>query len=319
VRTIRATDDGTLPGVWVIAIHGHLHADATPARRAPVYADDGNRLLRIVEVQETPSGSDVLVEIAHPPLQREGDLPGYATRVGPWPARLDDHVIMLGPAEVSQAHRLRARLHREEPPRVEAFVRWLRSGQGRDEALQAERIEDGVAWYCTQPESFALFQRVHRLAREELFEAVREGDADAIEENAWWLSRAAIADQDIWLAGAALRRVASLDWEIVIREGLQLRGKYDLTAGLAKADWHLDHPPPVPLRSGRRAPVPYPKGSAGRLHVFDRALVAREKMARWDCGEPSPRSIGADGRSLESSRVPRGPRVGMPKHDVSVL
>jgi hypothetical protein len=245
VRTIQATADGALPGIQVIAFHGHLHADATPGRCGPVYADVERCLLRIVEARPSRAGFDVRVETARPPLPKQGPLPGYATPIGPWQARLDDHVVVVGPAEIAQVHRLRARSVREEPPGVERFVRWLRSGQERDVDLACERIEGAAAWYCTRAESFALFERIRRVVLDDFFHAVRAGSAEAIEEHAWWLSRAAIADDDIWLAGAALRRVNSLDWEVVIREGLHPPDEQDLTRELEKAAWHLKHPPPV--------------------------------------------------------------------------
>ena len=149
---------------------------------------------------------------------------------------------------------------------MEKFVRWLGSGRDRDLELACERIEDAAAWYCTRAESFALFERIRRVVLDDFFHAVRAGAAEAIEEHAWWLSRAAIADDDIWLAGAALRRVASLDWEVVIREGLHLPDDADLAPELKKADWHLRHPPPAFARAqaaSQPPPVPYPYRGAG--------------------------------------------------------
>jgi hypothetical protein len=170
--------------------------------------------------------------------------------------------VVVGPREIERAHRLLPRRERAEPPRVEAFVHWLRVGGERDEALQAMRGEGGATWYCTQAESFALFERIHRVVREELFDALREGAPEMIEDRAFWLSRAAIADLDIWLAGAALQRVASPDWEVVIREGLHLPKDRDISAELRQAEWHLDHPPPVGMQGAVAKGPSYPRRAA---------------------------------------------------------
>jgi hypothetical protein len=270
VRTLTATADGVISGVRVIAVHGHLHTDATPGRAAPVYADGHHRLVRIVEVERAPEGFKVLVETASPPLPETGELPGFATRIGPWPARLDDHVVVVGSGEIAEAHRLLPRRERAEPPRVEAFVRWLRSGRERDDALQAMRAEGGATWYCTQAESFALFERIHRVVREELFDALRDGVAGLIEDRAFWLSRTAIADMDIWLAGAALKRVWSPDWEVVIREGLHLPADRDVRGEIATWERDLDH---LTLMSARGT------SDEGRDYP-DRARIIKRFFAR---------------------------------------
>jgi hypothetical protein len=278
VRTIRATNEGVLPGVRVVAIHGSLHADATPGRCGPVYADEENCLLRVVEARRTADGYDVVVETARPPLPRAGELPGYATRIGPWQARLEDHVVVLGPAELDEAHRLTSRSVLKEPPNVERFARWLRSTRKRDDELCCERLEDdgkvAAAWYCTRLESRVLFERIHRIVMEEFFQAVRSSSAARLEDASWWLSRAAIADEDIWLSGAGLRRAVSPDWELLLREGLRLPRGADLSAGLTKAEWHLEHPPPgmMPIEA-RPRPLPYPARRSAEL------LVAREPVA----------------------------------------
>ena len=67
-RTIQATADGALPGIQVIAFHGHLHSDATPG-------DAGSctptlRAASCGSSKPVPPGAgyDVQVEAARPPL-----------------------------------------------------------------------------------------------------------------------------------------------------------------------------------------------------------------------------------------------------------
>jgi hypothetical protein len=228
VKVIPATPDGLLKDVRVIAFHGHLHADATPARCGPILADADDCMLRIVEARPAADGFDVMVEVAHPPLAADGELPGHGTRVGPWQARLDHHIVVLGPSEIDRVDRLKRRSELAEPPTVERFVRWLMVGQGRSDDLPCERLKDAVAWYCSKQESFALFHRIHGVAEDEFFEtarlfrSARPGATRRLEDASWWLSRAALGKEDIYRAAAGLRRAGSTSWRTMLREGLRL-------------------------------------------------------------------------------------------------
>lgn len=263
-HVIHAKVDGELSGVRVIGFHGEFDVGMTPARFAPVYVDADNCLLRIVEVHPAKAtgagdgqGYDVRVEIAHPPLSDRGELPGYGTRVGPWLARLEDHVILLGPSEIRQARRLKPPAMSAEPPTVEKFIRWLPSNQAtRPDGITCQRLDlvKAVVWYCSKAESSALWERIQRMVEEELFKAVTSGNRDAIELVSWWLSRAAVTQQDIFLAAAGLRRVASPTWKVMIREGLRLPDEKDWHGGLEDAEWLLDHPPPVESQKMRIGP-----------------------------------------------------------------
>jgi hypothetical protein len=253
---IHAPSTGELPGVHVIGFHGRVASEMTPARRGPVYADDRSRLLRIVQIKPgIEGGYDVWTESVGSVSAETGTLPGVGTRVGPWPARLDDSIVILGPSEVRHAYRMTPRTLRREPPSVEKFVQWLRSPvQAPPEGLTCQRLEEMVAWYCSKAESFALWQRIHRIVEEEFFKAVTAGDRDAIERTSFWLSRAMIAPQDIYLAGAGLRRVASPLWKVLVREGLRLPDEKDWQAGLEDAERLLEHPPPMEGATARISP-----------------------------------------------------------------
>lgn len=307
-----ARPDGAVNGLHVAGFHGDVAADETPAKLGPVHVDAAWCHARIVEVgptRHTPAGQ-VRIETFPPPLSKDAQepLPGRGTRIGPWPARLGNTIMAVGPEERRLLRKLREAAGRRGVGRVASFLDWFATSATRSDDLCCER-QDGIAiWYCDANEGFALLEAVHGAVRDELFDAIRDGDADAMEEAAWWLSRAAIADEDIWLAGAALRRVASLDWEALIRQGLQLGKKADLRKGLAKAEWHIDHPPPVASRA---------LYGGSRTHARQE-LVAREPVAAWGCGAPSSRSVALDGRSLESSGKPRGPSFGTPKHQASI-
>ncbi len=204
MKTLRATREGMIDGVSVVGFHGRPHPKATPARRGPVLVDGERHLLRIVEVNQDAQGANVVVETAGPPLAEAGELPGDGTRVSPpWPARLDHAFVVLGPAEMGRADELRQASVLREPPAVQRFVDWL-GGDGAPEGdLACQRVDGAAAWYCSKAEAHALFQRVHGLVVGEIDQAAqllvdRQPRARVrLEEASWWLSRAALGDDDI--------------------------------------------------------------------------------------------------------------------------
>ena len=263
VKIVRADREGALEGVRVIGLQGHLHPTETPARCAPVYVDAEGCLLRIVEPRAAAHGFDVLVETVGPPIPETGELPGHGTRVGPWPARLEHHVVVVGPSEIDRAERLKPRSVLGEPGSIERFVRWLLTGGDPSGKLACQRFEDAnaAAWYCSKAESFALFERIHGLVQDELFQAARLFKADRpgararLDEASWWLSRAATSDDDIYRAAEGLRRSGSLDWKAMLEEGLRLPNDEDWTVGLRDAARLLDDPPAPeqePAKTGPR-------------------------------------------------------------------
>lgn len=282
IRTIHANRDGSLPGVRVIGLHGHLHATETPSRAAPVLVDAHNCLLRVVEVRPVEERLTVRTETAGPPLPGSGDLPGHGTRVGPWPAVVGHHVVILGPSEIERSERLERRSALNEPRSVPRFVRWLLSGAVPGD-LTCQRIQSAVVWYCSKAESFALFERIHSVVQDELFEAIRRfkagrpGASAELEDVAFWLSRAATGDQDIYRAAAALRRSGSQDFRVMLREGLRLKNEEDWALGLAEADALFDSAP----APERPLPEVGPKLAHGRAAVrsrFQSLPVAKEEI-----------------------------------------
>ena len=71
--------------------------------RGAVYVDENDRPLRIIEVKKPKvrrlrgdAGPDVAVEIVSDRIAPDAPLPGVGTRVGPWDARLDDYIVIVG-------------------------------------------------------------------------------------------------------------------------------------------------------------------------------------------------------------------------------
>jgi hypothetical protein len=239
--------DGLVPGLTVVGFHGAMAADETPAKLGPVYANAAGCLTRIVEVGPTRATPihKVRVEAFEPPLADGELLPGNGTRIGPWNARLGNVVMAIGPEERRKVAELRRYASTHGTPSVQRFIEWFASHEPRSEELQCER-QNGIAlWYCTVEDGFSLLKCVHQVVKDAFFAAVRAPSSADVEEMAWWLSRAAIDDHDIYLAGVALRRIDSPAWEMLVREGLHLAKKEQWKEGLEEAERALDRPPPV--------------------------------------------------------------------------
>ena len=56
--------------------------------------------------------------------------------------------------------------------------------------------------------------------RSEVFEAARARDMPRLVSKSFWLSRAAVDDDDLLLAVAGLRQAGSTHWELVLDAGL---------------------------------------------------------------------------------------------------
>ena len=247
--------DGLVPGLMVVGFHGAMAADETPAKLGPVYVNATGCLSRIVEVGPTRATPihEVQFESFEPPLRDGEPLPGNGTRIGPWSARLGNIVMAVGPDERRRVAELRRYASGHSTASVQRFLDWFEGAELRSDELFCERSDEIALWYCTEDDGFALLACVHHVVKDAFFAALRSQSLPDLEEMAWWLSRAAIDDHDIYLAGAALRRMDAPAWDVLVREGLHLPKKEQWKDGLEKAERTLNHPPPVALPSLRAA------------------------------------------------------------------
>src|SRR5438034_11820415 len=130
--TIEIGSDGALQGIRVMGCHGIPSADETPARMAPILADQDGRFVRIEVVEP---GRLASIERSES-LIAEGNSFGEGMRLGPWPARLDDVLVVLGPREFASA--LLRQPKRTHNPRVASFLTHVVAGQTIDEELRFE-------------------------------------------------------------------------------------------------------------------------------------------------------------------------------------
>jgi len=243
--------DGLVPGLTVVGFHGAMAADETPAKLGQVYVNAAGCLTRIIELGPTRATPihQLRIEPFEPPLRNEEPLPGNGTRIGPWSARLGNVIMAIGPDERRKVAELRRYASTHSTASVQHFLEWFAGISPRSDELLCERRDEISFWYCTADDGFALLTCVHHVVKDEFFAAVRSRSSTDLEEMAWWLSRAAVDDHDIYLAGAALRQMDSPAWEVLIREGLHLPKKEQWKDGLEKAEWNLNHPPPIALPS----------------------------------------------------------------------
>ncbi|MEP7124144.1 MAG: hypothetical protein ABJE95_24670 [Byssovorax sp.] len=263
-RELQAKADGLVPDLRVVGYHGRLGADQTPAKRAPVYADVENRLVDIVAVRPASTKKSVkgertvLAKVMPRPIP-EDVWTSTGTRIAhPWPARLDDVVVILGPRETHHASALAATFVKDEPAQVSAFLAWLATGEPRLERLRCEHIGDLVAWCCVPDEARALWQRLATLARDEVLRSARQVDQAELKKASFWLSRAAAGDEDMYLAAAGLRQASYPHWKALLDAGVRSGTELERAAKVDAAGQtlpKLELPKPVPVRPGlqRRA------------------------------------------------------------------
>ena len=276
--------DGLVAGLMVVGFHGAMAPDETPAKLGPVYANARGCLSRIVDVGPTRATPihRVRIESFEPPLGDDEPLPGNGTRVGPWSVRLGNVVMAIGPDERRRAAELRRYANEHGTASVRRFLDWFGGAEVPSDDLLCERREEIALWYCTEDDGFSLLACVHHVVKDAFFAALRSQSPSELEEMAWWLSRAAIDDHDIYLAGAALRRLDSPAWELLIREGLHLPKRAQWKDGLEKAERTLNHPPPVALPPLSALAAPAAIGSLlsrGRSDVRKLYTTAEAKAA----------------------------------------
>ncbi|HZI08893.1 MAG TPA: hypothetical protein VE153_00815, partial [Myxococcus sp.] len=180
-----------VPGVQVIGFHGEVDAAHTPARRAPILADEDGWLVRLVTSSEmsgegSSEARQIRVQLERGSLQvkAEGPLPGIGTRLGPWQARLGYTVVLLGQTELHAAARLAAHATADEsaPTRL---IHWLAQGRPEPAPELTARLEGLVAWYCPEDEAHTLWLAILREARLATFHAFAGGQSQLQEEAAW--------------------------------------------------------------------------------------------------------------------------------------
>ncbi len=235
-RRVLATD-GVVPGVYVVGFHGQIEPSCTPARQGTVFADHRHRLVDFVQVSpgHVAGSAEVWIEtgVVAPPA---ASLPGIGTRVGPWPARLGHYVAVVGPTEIGRIGALQRAARVDDPPRVARFLDWIETDETSSLDLECERLGGIiVAWHCAPDEGAALWARIGRVATAELLEAAAGTDEAAIRHASWRLQRAAVTDDDVYLAAAGLERARSPHVGIVLREGVRGPSEEAKRAGLDAA------------------------------------------------------------------------------------
>jgi hypothetical protein len=220
-KTIRTRADGVIPTLRVVGFHGQIGPDQTPARRSPIYADSKNHRITILESSPVRDRFDLTVEVAARVIP-DRVWKDTGTRLHPpWPAVLGKFVVVIGEREIGRAHELTTLVAADQSERVTDVFRWLVTETDRSDQLQCTRVNGSVAWYCTRDEANALAGRIAALVRADVLEYARRSDFSALTRAAFWLSRAAVEDSDLFLSVAALRLAASPHWEALLEAGVR--------------------------------------------------------------------------------------------------
>jgi len=204
----------TLPGISVVGFHGELTPDQTPARSQPIWVDNNNRMVSLVEpgrlrrhadLPAPPPGKLWIERISDVELASSSPLPGVGTRIGPWtPARPAWIVATLGPRELKILSSLR--VDDSNHPRVDKFLLWLSwlaaGEEGSD--LHCERDGQLVHWYCAAADELELRRRIRMVAENALVTDARAQAPAQLQKTSFWLARAATRDEDIYRAAAGL-------------------------------------------------------------------------------------------------------------------
>jgi hypothetical protein len=221
-HAVTVSPQSELMGLRVLGFHGQVDAAHTPARRAPILADEEGWLVRLLVPETLGDTADsdgprhIQVERGSLQVQEGQPLPGVGTRLGPWLARLGYTVVLLGESEQRHATRLSLHVPRAKVG-VTALIDWLALGRPQPAPERVASIGALVAWYCSEAEAYSLWSAILREARLALLHAFGHQPPASLEEPAWWLSRAALSDDDLYLAAACLKHAGSPHAEAMLR------------------------------------------------------------------------------------------------------
>ena len=255
-RQVMLSPGGEIPGVRVIGFHGEVDAADTPARRAAILVDEEGWLVRLLPAsdasEEDPGAKrpkKVQLERGQLQVSSEGALPGVGTRLGPWPARLGYTVVLLGQSELRVAARLAAHTPADEsgPTRL---IQWLAQDRPAPAPEMTAQLEGLVAWYCPDADAHSLWLSILREARLAALQSFG-GNPQHLEEAAWWLSRAALSDDDLYLAAACLKHAGSPHAEAMLQAMLETTpAPEDLQKRMAEQLLFLDAETRLSARTG---------------------------------------------------------------------
>lgn len=211
IRNIVPSPDGRLPGIHVVGYHGQLGPRQTPARRLPVYADSEGFQVKILESDSISTNVKYLAKKIPDTVWNT-----TGTRINPsWSADSAATIMFIIGDRCLNAI-LESPSHSDS---VKEFLLWAKSKSQYSDRIRSIRIGDLIAWNTSPESSDALCDHIVPIARREVFKAAQSGRN--LESSSFWLSRAAIRDEDLFLAVAGLRRSGSEFWEDVLHAGIK--------------------------------------------------------------------------------------------------
>lgn len=234
--------NGSLPGLSVIGYRREINPAATPATREGVYVNEERRIVKLVDPRFHESrSSPVIGEIIGPPLFGQ-TLPKDVTGLGPWKARFDHQLLVIGSPEIFHAHELLKQLKREHLKSIKLLLASLIDPEIPVPDLTLKRQDALIVIYADRYFADLLLHLIRNAAESVMFQAHQKGDKVLLIKASWWLSRTATVrenDQDIYLAAAGLRAAGSPDWEILMEHGRAQHSEISQLTRLERATTRL--------------------------------------------------------------------------------
>jgi hypothetical protein len=190
--------------VRVVGFAGAVDASRMPAHRGAILVDAQGH-----QVTEHRSDSGTWRFVSTDGLLEEpDDHHNRWTRLPrPWPADAGHVLVFAGREETAAAR----------DPRTEARSSFARALAGQTSARFVRLADDLACMYLSREERDRYLDWVAEAARARVFALVASGSLDAVARAAFWLQRAARADEDLALAVAALLQAGDQRAEVVLR------------------------------------------------------------------------------------------------------
>jgi hypothetical protein len=190
--------------VRVVGFAGAVDASRMPAHRGAILVDAQGH-----QVTEHRSDSGTWRFVSTDGLLEEpDDHHNRWTRLPrPWPAEAGHVLVFAGREETAAAR----------DPRTEARSSFVRALAGKTSERFVRLADDLACMYLSREERDQYLDWVAEAARAHVFALVASGPLDALAHAAFWLQRAARADDDLALAVAALLKAGDQRAEVVLR------------------------------------------------------------------------------------------------------
>lgn len=209
-----------LDGLSVVALEGETRDNATPARRAVIYADSQDRLVRVDFTLkqrffiERCAVEDLPHLCAEPLLKRLTPRP-------------DAFFFVFGFHEIAHMEAIQTCPGFKTNAIIERVFRFFREHKLFDDDIGILCLGGNTshfAWLTTQELATEMERRIAHVAHKEILYSLRSRNEHQAREYAWWLFRAAQDERDRMEAAAALKITGDVPMMEILLEAARLAG-----------------------------------------------------------------------------------------------